>query len=480
MVTPGGFLDIEVADATGIFSYDSDFFGVGAMRPGKNIRVMFQHENSTFYMFTGVIASITPHPKDHTATIYAVDAFERLNNTVVSAPISTAASTGGLDPSAGSMALRKIGGSNENIAAVASDEGSILSVLLTAAGGFTAALRSFDSSGGVVLTSWGVRNQNALDAIHDLERHERTGRIFINGAGQCVFHSSTHKDGLASSYTANTTDFQDLSYNVSLSSVVNAASVDISHYRGTTPTQTVIGSYPISQIPQLTTSPSGNSATVFIPFDSPYPTLPYTPLGSRNTVLTTGDWSANTARNLSGTDHSSDVAISGVVVAGQGIRVTLTNNSTDPVYITHTSGNTDTLNTLHVWAYGTTLTTITSTANNAASVTLYNERRADAAYQFLGNSSDGLAIATEMVTDSRANPRPTSARLFIAASDTETRRQILTRELGDKITVTAAELNITSKVYEIIGMEYSLTPDKGNDTVCYGYLQAIWSLDTAS
>lgn len=476
MVTPGGYLDIELADATGIFSYDSTFFGAGNMRPGKAIRVMFQHETSTFYMFSGIIESITPHPASHTATIYAVDGFERLNNTVISAPSSTAASSGGLTPTAGFLGTRPVGTTDGGVLI-----GGALAALLDAAGGFSAStgMRNLSEIGST-LTVWGVLNENALSAIHALEEHERRGRCFINGAGVFTFHSSTHRNGSTSQYSVTSADFQDFAYTVDIKSVTNAVTVSYIDRRQDT-ASAIVGKIPVVQVPQLPAgagagAANGSTMFVFVPFTSDFIQLPLVPLGSGPT---TGDFAENSSRDLGGTTHGGETTITGTVIAGKGMRIKLVSNSCEAIWITHPNAG-STLDTLYISGYPTGATNLTSTASNDTSIADYLRREKEVSLPYLGTQADAALVATDVISSTYLDPRPTGVKLYIAATDTETRRQILTRELGDKITVTAAELGITSKVYEIIGVEYSLTPDKGNDTVCFGFLNCIWNLDTAS
>ena len=474
MVTPGGYLDIEVVDDTGIFSYDSTFFGTSTtVRPGKTIAIIFQHETSTFYMFRGIIESITPHPASRTATIYAVDAFERFNRTTIIGLTSTGSATGGSNPTQSHLIVPTIGSTGSG------STGNPIAVILDTVGGFTSTQRSI-SEPGATLGWWAEYNVTALDALHTMEEHELRGRIFIDGQGRCVFHSSTHRNGTTSAYVVTSADFQDFGYNVSINSVVNSARVTV-HSRNIplSGTTEILGSMLVDTIPQLSTAAPTNAITLIIPFTQLGSNAPQVPRHRDGSSGTTGEWATRSTRDLTGTTYD-PATITAFALAAAAMQVTITNTATSAVFITYPPGSADTKTTLYVYGNAPAYAALTTTTDDTASQASFGIRRATKDFNFFTTSSDGERVAAELVSSTFLNPRPTGAKLYIAATDTETRRQILTRELGDKITVTSPELNVTSKVYEIVGIEYSLTPEDGSDTVTYGFLQATWNLDTAS
>lgn len=471
--TPAGTLDLEVTDPEGDYSPENtgSRFGSGNVTVRRPVLVRVDHQGIIHELFRGHIESITPHPEPEfpSVSLRCADAFAIFNETQVSVPASGAATTGA-SPTGGIRTSTTVGGTVED---------NPIDRILDAVG-FSATLRNLSDPGDDTLDFWWVFKQGALDAIHDLETHEFRSRIFISSCGEVTFHDRTHLEGSVSQLTLTDTEYQRFDYEFAARSIRNVAELTAHHRELVNDSH--LGFVNTTSLPTLA---NGSAFTFNIELRTA-PVFTAQVPGSG----TDGEQEVS-IRNTAGTTTFEPVdgfTITGEIIGASLMQMVVTNNVGQTIAffapdIASPSDTDDTHQCFEVHSNAGSVfsdNTVTSSGRNTASVTTFGERKITLDRRFVKDQrvTEDLAGSGGLTADTFANPRADFSRLTIVGTESESRGQIFQRELGDRITVTNAHLGITSRDYYISAAEYELTP--GAFGGVGGFIQAVWSLETAS
>jgi len=462
--TPAGSMTIEVSDPDGDYSplSTSSRFGSGNVTIQRQVIAQLEHLGTTYAVFRGYIQSITPHPKrdQRTATIEVVDAMERLANVTIDIQ-EGAAATGGAS-STGDYPFQAYlpGGST-----------GLISHVLDAAG-WSSTARALTEPGGSTFDWTWFHNISAREALAQIEEHER-GLIFVAPNGDVEFQSSTHRNAATTAATFGSSQIEDWEFELSARNVKNRAVITV-HSRDQTTLSDFLAEANVLDLPNIS---QGSAYTTVLDFGSNGPAYQVTtpPMGKDGVSSAGGAFvgvGTGTTFAPDGAGSTGACEISGLPLGGgSAIQITITNNTSETVYAAAPEGDADMLTTLRVGGTGLSDHPITSTGKDATSIAAYGERAIVKDYPFFASRARGLTRATDLVAKYK-DPRVDYSRMTVRGFDATLFTQLLTRDIGDKITVNAAQVGVSNQDYHINAAEYTLEPP--ND------LRVVWTLERST
>ncbi len=468
--TPAGTAEFVVEDTGGNYVPDnalsywgSDSDLVNSVRPGREVSIAIIYGSSTYQAFRGRINRITPQlgvKGNLTVAFYAVDAMDELGSNIISAITSTSPTTGGFaNSSAGGFRL-------PNLTPVGASSGIIAQVLDTASWGSTR--RQLSEEGPSLQYFWSYQ-ESAKATLDKLETHDLGSMIFVNSSGSVTYHSSTHREGSIAQSTFNN-DIHGWDYTFSLRNVYTSAEVTANIYPFSRD-NTNLGS--VATDASLTASGGGGTLSLRVPLSN-------APVKSFTTPAKGINGSGNFAMVSTGgtTLAVADYEITGRMSAGSVVVLTITNNSTATATVraAETTGSTEA--TLHITGrldVGTTDSwtslKFSSTGVAANAIAKYKMRRFVKDYPFGTNRTFAVDRVTAIL-DRYSPLRADYTRMTVIGSNSTDIPKLLTRDLGDRISVSASRLGVLNEHFYITAGEWELNQDGRTITVVYSLEKA--------
>ncbi len=473
--TPAGTAEFVVSDTNGDYVPDNalsrwgaDADLVNSVRPGRevSISVLYQ-ETSTYQAFRGRINRIAPKlgvKGDLTVTFYCVDAMDELGSLVQNALTSTYTSTGGVSSSGGGFRV-------QTPAQVGSTVGVIARVLDNAS--WSPTRRNTTQDGPVITYFWSYQ-ESAKAALDKLETHDFRSMIFVNSSGSIVYHSSTHHEGSIAQSTFND-DIHGWDYTFSLRNVYTAVSI-ASYLRPKIYDTTDLGQVPTGAVgtdADLLID-AGSTLTLTVPLNRAPVKAVTIPLGGIN-----GGGKFALCDTAGGTTFAlADYTINGRMAAGSVLTLKIVNNGAVRARVHAPAGQADTDMTLCISGrldVGTTDTLLplkfVSTGVAAGAIDKYRVRRFVKEYPF-ANGRDFAVNRVTAVLDHNAPLRADYTRMTVIGSNSTDIPKVLSRDLGDRISVSASRLGVLNEHFYITAGEWELNPDGRTVTVVYSLEKA--------
>ena len=307
--------------------------------------------------------------------------------------------------------------------------------------GWGAGDRSLDTGLTTISRFW-IAKKKGIDALRLVEETE-AGFIKETKDGKIGFENRHHRLTTATSTTSQAT-FSDASGATNIFSSISQADplgTIVNHVEATART------YNTASVAVLWTHPeTGSDSPTLAPaesktFEAEYPN----PDSANNaeevdawtTPAATTDYLANTASNGSGTNRTSDIAVTNVKTAERMV-MTFTNNSGDDIYLTK------------IQARGTAVATknpCTVRSVDTASQAEYGERKYVAKTKFIPTTSEAQDWCDYQAS---IYGSPVEILTMNIPSDETSIRQVLSRDISDRITVTAnndAKLGVSADFF---------------------------------
>ena len=413
-----GTLEITVRNETGKYSpFNTSSTYSGQLLPNRKIQV------GSYYptvqpLFTGFIENIQPNVgrgRIHTATITATGALRKLSQTNIRVPMSTSTATGTaigavLDAASWPSSDRSI------------DTGETTISRYFFSGKALKGLREIES------TESGFIKETKDGKIAFEDRHHRLETTESN-TSQATFAD----DGTGFSYTnIKQEDAMGLVYNEFLSpvSVFSVASVAA---LWTHPLAGTGGSAPALE--------DGEVITVLAEYPNETSANNVVGVETWTTPAATTDYLANTASNGTGTNKTSDLAIS-VVKSSKNMEIQITNNAGVKVYLTKLQAR----GTAVTISDPATIKTSDSTSQSTFGLRTY-PRSSDAKWIPTQEEAKDWCLQS---LNAHKNPTATISISFSANKSDNIMTEALSRNISDRITVKAsanAKLGINRDFY---------------------------------
>jgi len=524
--TPGSTLEMEVDDPNGDYSPEnaSSRFGSGNVTPGRAFRYTVELDGIVYEQWRGFVEKITPHPDPETltATILCVDGFDRLARDEHRIPrdaLTPFAESPFKNILGGERGVTQVSGVNMTFADANPDtitraSGSFITdgyqagmtINVTGAinllnnGNFvilsliatvitvdnSAALFAEGPTVGVVIkvvgiiptildeAAWpvlkrvidpGVDNfdlwwtfkESALTSLYAIETAEKSF-LYVDEEGRFVYEDRHHRQrGVTNPHGTSVATFTDdmvtFDYSLSSRSVRNIAIV-----RGHKRTEKAVAQvYGTKGRPKIGV---GVTTTIWADLSQPAAEISISDDGS--------DWKANTEPDGSGADHTADVALV-VTHYGQSVKLEFTNQTIGtPFFLV--PGTSDPDDTLFITGKEFEDDPIVATVIDQSSIDDHGRRSISIDTQFKGDFNAINAYAEWLVARFK-DPQPDFVKMTLLGTDNTLTKLILSLKISDRVTITAAQLGITSKDYFIDRLERETEPG-GFESVVYS-LQSI-------
>lgn len=414
--------------------YNSENAGsdlAGNLLPRRPVRVQAVFDGNTYPLFYGYISEINPHPHpdEQYAYIRAIDGLDYLARAEISTSLELGIGTG--------AAVTKI---------------------LDAAS-WPAGLRTIDTGQDAIpFAYWqSVKARFALDEVEESE----VGLVYVDGSGKLVFEDRHHRMKHTTSGTF-TNAMMNALYSITAEDVRNRATAKITPW--------TLGSTAVFWTLERTGADSplvaaGESVTYWA--DADYFLNDITNPGA------TTDYTMNTASDGSGTSLTASFTVTPTKFA-QTCKLVIANGADVPGYITFLQVRGD--------EYAPD-ETITLRADDATSQTAYQLRILNIDAKLMDDPAQGQDYANYLVSRWK-DPQPRIQMSLANASDAQL-VQILSREISDMITVTAARLSMTTEDFYINSMEHSVEQGGNIHRVTWtlskvGEEGEFWILDTST
>lgn len=517
--TEGGSFDFEVNDFDGDYAPDnaSSRFGSGNIQPGKRVKLKANLDGVVYEMFTGRMEQIDPHNlvTDQFASISCVDGFQSLARNNISAPQdskSNFANSPLINARSGDQGVTKVSGVNLTFADANPDtivraSGSFVtdgyvagmqvkvkdSILndsiytLATVVALTLTLQSGDilaaegpSSGitieragiiGEILDSqgwpvadrnidpgvdnfdlWWILRQSPLNGIYEIEDQEFS-MGYVEGDG--IFHWEDRHHKLRGSSNPHRTSqatfddtMQDMRYTLSSASIINKVTIR-GHKRVVKASDQVYGTQDRPKI--------GAGETIVLFADLSDPT-------TQVSIDTSGDgtdWKANTERDGTGIDKTSDVTLV-VNHFGQTTEFILNNGGSVPVFLI--PGTSDADDTLYMTGLAYDDDPIVVIDSDATSIAKRDPFSHSIDMTYKGDANNLRALAAWVIQRFK-DPTPTFVEMPVQAISNAQLVNMLKLKISDRITCTFTPGGITSQDYFIRHMAHTIEENEELSTV---------------
>jgi hypothetical protein len=271
---------------------------------------------------------------------------------------------------------------------------------------------------------------DALNALRDIEETE-CGFIRESKDGKIIFEERHHRD--TSSHAISSVNFSDAQNAIYpfkgikqqdyLKTIYNVISVDVNDYEtgalAVLWTLTGVDTNPLSIGP-------GDSVSVWAKYPSEASSYNAVAVDAWTTTVATTDYLANSQLDGLGTDLTADVSVS-VSKFDASMKITLTNNGASLAYITFLQARGTPINALD---------TVTVSSEDATSITKYGERTYPVPARFISNAAEAAFYCDYLLTAYK-DPTPIIQLEFDANQSKAVLNEVLTRDIGDRITLDA-------------------------------------------
>ncbi len=436
--TPSGSLTIQVADPNGDYIPDSTHsgkFGANNVKSGRSVVARVSHGGTTYSVFRGVIERISTK-KDaagfQSATLFCLDETEELSRTSISFPLSEGSGDVGLNTSGRPIKGVTAGGSTGVIAQILN------------ASSFSSTRRALSEPGASTFDNWWQYETFARNALNEVEEHER-GRVFMNGVGNIVFHSSTHTQGSTNLATFNA-NFDNLSFSQSNRDVINRTLVTV-HDREQSLSGGVLGAANPSNLPSIGNGSVFTTRIIFETFPVDAVIVPLAEADSTRGISAVG---------AGGTSYTgANVTVAGTWLGASALRLKISNNSGETITIQVPELATDTSQAIPIEGTRLSDNKMTTTDQSISSIGIYGPRMSSFDYPFFANLNKGVNRATDIVNE-QSTAHAQGIRLLLSGSDSDLITQMLTRELDDRIAVNSTAFKFSNRPFYITAGEWEL------------------------
>ena len=425
-----GQLSVTLKNADG--KYTPGYGGVisALLLPKRIIRVQGITGAVVYPLFYGFIEEIIPHPgySEQDCIITAVDGIDFLSRHDLSTALAKDTGTG-----------------------------AIHTLILNDAG-WSATMRTLDTGQDTVPYWYGhdVRARFAQEEIDDSEQ----GFSYVDGAGYFNFEDRFHRSSAThqTSQSTFTNTMAQITYSFNPKNVYNIIKVRVTPWE----VQSITELWRLDETPSI---PAGETlvwwgeasvsgVSVFV--------------DAWTTPASTTDYTANSLANGTGTDMTSDIAITTTKFA-KTIKLSIKNNGAVPAFLTLLKAR---------GTYYDDLTKVTRKAEDATSQTAYQKRTLTIDGKYMTDADMAASLATYSIGKYK-NPRG-ELSMSIMNQDATNLTQILSRKISDRITVVNTKLGINGD-YFIDYMQHDISMGGKLHTVTYRLADTInedfWCLD---
>jgi len=345
--------------------------------------------------------------------------------------------------------------------------------------GWAAGDRSLDTGLTTISRFW-IAKKKGIDALRLVEETEagfikelKDGKIgFENRHHRLTESASTTSQATFSDASGASNTFTSISQTDPISTIINHVEATARTY--TTASASVLWTHPETGSDSPTLAPA-EAKTFEAEYPNPDAGNNAEEVDAWTTPAATTDYLANTASDGSGTNRTSDIAVTNVKTAERMV-MTFTNNSTDDIFMTK------------IQSRGTAVSTknpCTVRAIDTTSQTTYGERKYVAKTKFIPTTSEAQDWCDYQMSIYGSPVEILS--MTIPAGNGDNIKEILARDISDRITVTAnndaklginADFFIESEAHTVTNsgtshmVKWNLSPATG------GYSQ-FWVLGTS-